>query len=115
MFDANGGIKMKNRRKKYRVNKIRLLGSLAVLTILIIISAISVYGAVNGGDALNSNNMCTEYKLIEVAEGDSVWSIAKVFCSESKDVRKTVDAICYINSIEDYIIYPGQELLIPDC
>lgn len=106
---------MRKRRKKYRINKLRLLGSLTVLIILIVLSVISVYGAVKGADALHSNDMCTEYTLVEVAEGDSVWSIAKVFCGDSRDVRETVNAICYINSIDDYIIYPGQELLVPDC
>ncbi|MBE6020874.1 MAG: LysM peptidoglycan-binding domain-containing protein [Clostridiales bacterium] len=106
---------MNNKKKKYRINKLRFLASLMIITALIVISALSVYGAVNGADALNNKDLCTEYTLVEVAEGDSVWSLASTFCNDNTDVRKAVDAICYVNGIEDYVIYPGQELLIPSC
>ena len=106
---------MNSRKRKYRINKLRFFTSIMIITALIVISALSVYGAVNGADALSSKDLCTEYTLIEVAEGDSVWSLATVFCDDNSDVRKAVEAICYVNGIEDYVIYPGQELLIPSC
>lgn len=106
---------MNNRKKKYKINKLRFFSSLMIITALIVISALSVYGAVNGADALSNKDLCTEYTLIEVAEGDSVWSLATTFCNENSDVRKAVEAICYVNGLDNYVIYPGQELLIPSC
>ena len=105
---------MKKNKKKYRINKGKMFGSFMILTVLIVLSAISVYGAFNGPADLNPERICTEYTVIEVTAGDSVWSLAKSFCEENADLRKAVDHICYVNNIENYIIQPGQQLFIPN-
>ena len=54
-----------------------------------------------------------QYTIIKVAEGDSVWSLAQSYNGSEKDLRKSVDMICEVNSLDNYVIHPGDELLIP--
>ncbi len=107
---------MRKSKKKYRINKLRLMIALIVMAALLALSILTVYGAVHGKNAGYVKEMCTEYTVIEVAAGDSVWSLAQSFSGERNcDLRKFVDTICYVNNIDNHIIYPGQELLIPKC
>lgn len=106
---------MKKSKKKYRINKLRLMMAVMVMAALLALSILTVYGAVRGGNAGYVKEMCTEYTVVEVAAGDSVWSLAQNFGERNYDLRKFVDTICYVNNIDNYIIYPGQELLIPKC
>ncbi len=56
-----------------------------------------------------------EPKYIEVVVegGDTVWGLAREFCSKNRDVRKSVYEIGLINNLNSYDIYPGQVIKIP--
>lgn len=51
-------------------------------------------------------------KVIVIAKGDTLWSIAKEN-NTSRDIRKYVYDIKKINNITGSIIYEGNELRIP--
>lgn len=59
-----------------------------------------------------------EYKTIYVANGDSLWSIAKMEVNSNeyyfdKDVRDVVENLKRINHLSDTSLKIGQELQIP--
>ncbi|QCX32309.1 LysM peptidoglycan-binding domain-containing protein [Caloramator sp. E03] len=53
------------------------------------------------------------YTKITVYSGDTLWSIAKKYGSNQKDIRKTIYDIKKINKLNSSIIVPGEQLLIP--
>ena len=48
----------------------------------------------------------------EVKCGETVWEIAKVYCA-SGDVRDLVYEISLTNNLDNFLIHPGEILLIP--
>lgn len=54
-----------------------------------------------------------EVMTVVVKSGESVWSIARSTNPGGKDLRRHVYEIIDINSIEDGVIYAGQELSVP--
>ena len=60
----------------------------------------------------------TSYKVIYVARGDTLWSIAKEEVSNNdyysgKDIRDVVDNIGYLNNLYNTNLKIGEELKIP--
>lgn len=56
----------------------------------------------------------TGYDTYIVSCGDTVCGIAQRITPENIDYRHTVQIIADKNSLEDYAIYPGQELCVPE-
>lgn len=56
----------------------------------------------------------TGYDTYIVSCGDTVCDIAQKITPEDIDYRHTVQIIADKNSLEDYAIYPGQELCVPE-
>ena len=56
----------------------------------------------------------TGYDTYIVSYGDTVCDIAQKITPENIDYRHTVQIIANKNSLEDYAIYPGQELCVPE-
>lgn len=61
---------------------------------------------------LNSKNIKVKYKPYIVGPGETLWSIS-VECNLDQDIRETVWMIQDKNKLDDVVIYPGQELLVP--
>lgn len=54
------------------------------------------------------------YQIVQVARGDTVWSIAGRHVGEKDDIRNVVIAIKKINNLgNDVAIHPGQNLKVP--
>lgn len=53
------------------------------------------------------------YITIVVNEGDTLWNIAKPYYDGKADYRNLISTIKEINEINECVIYPGQEILIP--
>lgn len=90
------------------VNKLRFFVSVTILTVifLILISIIS--------NTFIAEGMQVEEKIVvEVEVNDTLWSIAKEHGSKEMDIRETIYLIKKINELESAMIYPGQELEIP--
>lgn len=69
------------------------------------------------GNMTASGSSYNQYVTIEVSSGDTVWDIAKSinleYLEKEEDVRLIAYAIAQENALENYFIYPGQELIIP--
>ena len=57
----------------------------------------------------------SEYELITVKKGETLWSIAEEYCQNAikTDTRKLVYTIKTINNLETSVIKPGDKLYIP--
>ncbi|WP_110956187.1 LysM peptidoglycan-binding domain-containing protein [Anaerosinus massiliensis] len=54
------------------------------------------------------------YDTITVKQGDDVWNIAKVYASDTEDIRALISAIKELNRLDHSAhIFPGQKLKIP--
>ena len=51
--------------------------------------------------------------VVEVAYGDSLWTLARRYGDPAQDVREVVTAMMRENSITPGRLRPGQRLLIP--
>lgn len=50
---------------------------------------------------------------VTVAEGQSLWTVAAAVSPVGRDVRDVVAEIVTLNGLEDAVVEPGQELLVP--
>lgn len=56
----------------------------------------------------------TSYQIVDVHNGDSLWTISSKFVTDKDDIRHLVAAIKYLNKLDnDTQIHPGQLLKIP--
>lgn len=68
------------------------------------------------GSGADASGQLTEgsYQIVQVARGDTVWTIASRYVGEKEDVRNLVIAIKKSNNLgNDVAIYPGQTLKVP--
>lgn len=92
----------------------KYLKYLLIITIILSSSILTAYAYIGNeqASAVSSANEI-EYIKIIVEEGDSVWNLAQKYNSENYSIRKLVSQIKTINGLEQYAIFPGQELLLP--
>lgn len=69
------------------------------------------------GNLTASGSDYKQFITIEVSAGDTVWAIAKTinlnYLEKDEDVRLIAFAISQENQLNNYFIYPGQELIVP--
>lgn len=54
------------------------------------------------------------YHRVEVAEGDTLWSIAQEnYCAEEQTIREYIEEVQQINHRYDETVYAGEALMIP--
>lgn len=54
------------------------------------------------------------YVEVTVASGDTLWSLARRYGPETRDIRETIDRIRMINGLHDRAsLRPGERLTIP--
>ncbi len=94
---------------KYRVNN-RIRFTLFVVIVIILITSIANFAL-----GLNTASSLTnpEYMEVEVAYGDTLWSIADNYMSDDTDIRKSVYEICDTNNISASDLYAGMTILVP--
>lgn len=103
---------MKSKKKIKIVNKYKFVMSIMFLSILIVTIFSTMLGTLTA-----SGSEFTQFVTIEVESGDTVWGIARTvnnsYLEDNEDVRLIVYAIAQENSLENYFIYPGQEIIVP--
>lgn len=83
-----------------------------LITALLLIGIWSVYDNVHASSS--THNPDNSYKIVYVAHGDSLWSIAAKNVGDKQDIRTLIVAIKNANGLsKDVEIYPGQALKIP--
>lgn len=87
---------------------------LIIICLLLTTSVLSCYAYFENDNILTLNklNEGACIKII-VEEGDSIWNIAKPYYNGKSDYRDLIYNIKKINELDQYIIYPGQEIIIP--
>ena len=104
---------MKNTDKKVSVHKVYRIKSpvklcifftMVVLIILLVITSLWIKGkAMEPVSTIN----------IEVSQGETLWSIAKEYLPENRDIRDFILEIKSINDLNDAGIQAGQYITIP--
>ncbi|MBR2577238.1 MAG: LysM peptidoglycan-binding domain-containing protein [Firmicutes bacterium] len=104
-----------NRTRRVQINTARLFSTVILLGMLLAMTAFAFSQYIHISFSLSDlrHSSPAQYTIIKVAEGDSVWSLAQSYNGSEKDLRKSVDMICEVNSLDNYVIHPGDELLIP--
>lgn len=86
-------------------NEKRFFTSLGILLLAIIIIILITTN-------FNKTTYTETYKTIHIAEGDTLWNIAKEYKKPNQDIREYVYLIEKLNKMENSLIYEGQELTI---
>lgn len=95
--------------KRYRINsRIRFTIFVALTIILVTMVANFVLG-INVADSSTIQN----YAEIEVASGDTLWSIAGEYMQDNKDIRKAVYDLGKLNDISAAELQAGMKILVP--
>ncbi len=89
-------------------NKYRFI---AFVTICVLLMSM-VIGALFPVRASESTEI--SYTEVKIHSGDTLWSLARQYGDQSKDVREVVYDICQLNNVTAGSIYPGQTIRIPD-
>ena len=91
----------------------RLARTLVVLSLAVILLAGFAFTA-GAGDVVtsSSHSESTNYVVLTVGSGDSIWSIARAV-ADGRDVRSVVDAIVSANSLSNGDVSAGQKIRVP--
>ncbi len=97
------------KRRKRRIEKIRRRKRILTVSFLVAVLVLCTQFVSLAFANMQERNIAT----VVVTSGDTIWSIAREYTPENKDVRKLVSKIKSENCIKDGHIYAGQELIIP--
>ena len=91
----------------------RLARFLVVLSLAVILLAGFAFQA-GAGDVVadSADSGSTNYVVLTVGSGDSIWSIARAV-ADGRDVRSVVDAIVTANSLSNGDVVAGQKIRVP--
>ena len=95
--------------RRYRVaNRFRF-------TVFVTVMIILMTTLVNFALGLNTAESLTyvEYMDLEVMAGDTLWSIAETYMSDSGDIRVAVYELCKLNDISADQLYAGMTIQVP--
>ena len=90
----------------------RLARFLVVLSLAVILLAGFAFAAGAGDVVSATDSESTNYVVLTVGSGDSIWSIARAV-ADGRDVRSVVDAIVTANSLSDGDVSAGQKIRVP--
>lgn len=95
--------------KKYRIiSKFRFTTFLVVAILCIF----TILGSLTGINTVSSSSM-TEYNLVKIESGDTLWDIASEYAPDNMDLRQVVYEICDLNEISADQLEAGQKIIIP--
>jgi hypothetical protein len=90
----------------------RLARFLVVLSLAVILLAGFAFTAGAGDVVSGTDSGSTNYVVLTVGSGDSIWSIARAV-ADGRDVRSVVDAIVTANSLSNGDVVAGQKIRVP--
>lgn len=80
--------------------------------LLVMVMTFTLILAVNISRAAG-NTISTDYKLVTIEKGDTLWNVVKDNCSNYKDIRKVLYDIEKENNLSSASISPGVKIKIP--
>lgn len=97
------------------MNKTLRIKSRIRFTAFVLIMLFTVTGLFNTMLGLNNALGMTKQEYIEVnvALGDTLWTIAEEYMPNDMDIRKSIHILKSINNIDNQI-QPGQVILVPE-
>ena len=107
-----GGLNMNTSaklRKIQRMRKIKKQRQKALLLVMLVV-AIVVTFVFNGNTNANEKYNVTS---VTVKSGDTLWSIAKEYKPDGKDIRQFICELSEFNQIDNASILVGQTIFIP--
>ena len=60
-----------------------------------------------------SGKQDTEYKIVKIQSGDTLWGIAQTYTPDGMDIRDYIYAICDANEMNSKTVFPEQDLILP--
>ena len=109
---------IRNRAKRKRMRDVakKKLMLLMLATILFVIIGGIAIGNNFSSAQVNAEESCEQfkyYKSIVIEDGDTLWSIAKEYCTDySVDTQDYIDEVKELNNLSSNEIHQGQHLLI---
>ena len=109
-----------NTRRLHKASKRRrqvdLKRSFLAFLAAIIVAGVSTFagtGLVDAHDTSDDIVMCKYYKSIDIADGDTLWSIAKENMTEDyTSIYEYIEEVMEINNLESEQIQAGQYLTV---
>lgn len=96
-------------RKHYRITSpIRFFIFVTIVTMTLIFTTYTLLGFADTEAAATET-----YKVVQVKDNDTLWTIADEYCDPHADIRDTVAEICEINDISADQIQPGDTVVVP--
>ncbi|MFW6269722.1 MAG: cell division suppressor protein YneA, partial [Bacillota bacterium] len=110
MDNENINIKINNRESdnKKGINKNIYTNTFKIMLVILISLVLTILLA-----WVSVGQTDSEYIVIEIEEGDSLWKIASEYRQENTDLRKIIYKIKRINRMDSVLLSPGQKLKIP--
>lgn len=107
---------MKNRRGAHHLAKKNRTCLIRKISILLFVICVLFFGNgfVSAQKASEKQSLCKYYKSIEVASGDTLWTIAdKYFTSEYDSKAEYIEEVLEINQMDSTDLYADQKLIVP--
>lgn len=82
------------------------------LTLLIAVISLILFSVMNMSGVYGSA-LTEQYEEHWVADGDSLWDIAKMYAPDNYDIRKLIYDIKEYNNLDSSMIFAGDKLFIP--
>lgn len=95
--------------KKYRIKSKSRFITFLVIVICVFVGTIGYFTGFSTANAIEDS----DYKIIEVSCGDTIWDLAEQYKDDNVEIRDAVYAICELNDIKADEIKPGMKLTIP--
>jgi len=107
---AFGSMTPRTRLRLTRRGRVVVTGLAALPLVLgVLIGALSSGGAVAG---IDDGRATTTFETVEVGAGDTLWGIAEAI-APSSDPRDVIYEIMRLNGLDDAVVQPGQQLVLP--
>ena len=107
------------RREKAKMKRRRQVAKQKMVLLLAVTLMITVGSIVFGTIFSSANNPATDipqykyYKSIIIEQGDSLWSIAEEYCTDSyASTREYINEIKQLNALTSETIHEGQHLVV---
>ena len=98
-------------RRLRRIQRLKRQRHIALLFMLVF--GIMVINAICFGLGMNKT-VAQDGTSVIVRQGDTLWSIAKEYKPQGKDMREFIYEISEVNNIEDASISCGQTIVVPN-